>query len=392
MAHHSRTADNWKITLALPLSIVGAGISLYQSQQYYQMRNGMGGFHSICNIGESMNCDAVMASRYAEFIGGFPLSSFAAGWLLALFFVTLFVRNPFWRRDAVRLGFAMSVVGMILSVIYFFIMHTILQTYCLFCLIVDGINIALFGIFLSLKPEGLTRAPLDRKKLKTLGGTALAALAVTILGLKTLDQDQGITTDMQLTIDSVLTSAPLPVTVEPQYPSFGPANAPLTIVEFSDFQCPYCRFGAIMMERLLERFPTQIRVVFRNMPLDQNCNPQVNHRMHDFACEAAKAASCAHKVGKFKPVYLALFEDQQRFAAPGKVVEVVSQQGLDASALKACMEDPQTGLILAKDIEEARVLNVQSTPTLYLNGRPLKQLLPFPAMVKLIETALQRKI
>ena len=96
-------------TLLAILALIGMGLSIQLTQHYFDIRSGVSGFKSFCNISSAMNCDAVAASPYSEIFTGFPLSTFGAGWYLALLIVALIARNRFWRRDATRFAFVMTV-------------------------------------------------------------------------------------------------------------------------------------------------------------------------------------------------------------------------------------------------------------------------------------------
>jgi uncharacterized membrane protein len=147
-----------RLLVLAALALAGVGVSIYLTQHYYEVRSGSAGFRSFCNMGEKMNCDAVAASTYADLLPGMPLSSFAAGWFLAMFVLALVARNAFWRRETLRLAFAMSAGGALISVAYLAIMAGVLHTFCLFCLVTDGLTLAAFALVLSLRPEGLRTA------------------------------------------------------------------------------------------------------------------------------------------------------------------------------------------------------------------------------------------
>ena len=117
---------SWAVVI---LSLAGAVFSGILTHQFYQVRNGDAGFHSFCNIGQSMNCDVVAASRYAELIPGLPLSTIAAGWFLALIIIGLFSLSQEWRKDGIKIAFVMACLGGAASLGYFAIM-ALVQIYC----------------------------------------------------------------------------------------------------------------------------------------------------------------------------------------------------------------------------------------------------------------------
>jgi protein-disulfide isomerase len=371
MAQTATRSTPRRFIVLAALALLGLGVSIYLTQHYYEVRNGSAGFHALCNLGASMNCDAVAASSYADLLPGFPLSSFSAGWFLAMFVIALIARNPFWRRESLRLALALSSVGVVFSVIYFGIMAGVLHTYCLFCLVTDALTLLTFGLVVSLKPEGFSQHKPEAAKWKTLGGVSAAALLVAVLGLRVLDESSLTSSDISQKARAVLDTPVLSVASGPEFPSFGAAvGAPVTVVEFSDFQCPFCRLGSFIVNSVIQKYPTQVRVVFRNFPLDNGCNRKMDHPMHAYACEAAKTVICANKQGKFEPVYQTFFENQTSFA-PGRLQQLAQEAGADATRLNTCIADPDTSAAISRDVEEAANLNIESTPTFYINGHKM---------------------
>ncbi|MGK5082438.1 thioredoxin domain-containing protein [Bdellovibrionota bacterium FG-1] len=371
------------------LALAGVGFSVSLTQHFYEMRNGSAAFRSFCNIGSTINCDVVAASRYAEVFGGLPLASFATGWFLALFAIVLKARNPFWRRECVRAALGIAVSGMLFSLGYLLIMVNILKTLCLFCLVIDGINLIILGLVLSLKPEGFSHHKPDRAKWKLLLGTVGASLVIAVLGLRTLDAGALPTSTVDDYANAALGNPILPVNAGPEFPSFGPAQAPITIVEFSDFQCPFCHNGALILHSVMERFPNQVRVVFRHWPLDHTCNRKVERPMHAYACEAARAAACAQKQSKFQAVYETYFENQAGLGL-GRAIQLAEQAGVNGSELITCMNSPETANIVSRDLEEGIQLGVGTTPTFFINGHKMEGAMPPSVWFKIINTLLKQ--
>lgn len=383
--------NNKKLLAVLSVvALIGVGLAVASSQQYYEIRSGMGGFKSFCNISIQMNCDRVAASKYSELIGGFPLSSFAAGWFIALFCLSLIGRNRFWERDSVRAVFAMAGVGVLFTAGYFLVMAFVLQTYCLYCLGIDAVNVIAFILAILMKPEGLAINKPDTDKWKKIAGVIATSVIVAVFGLKMFDSVSMASSDIDQVVNATLETPVLPVEISDSDPSMGPKNAPVTIVEFSDFQCPYCRIGAMVMKSVMDRYPKQVRVVFRPFPLDQSCNRLVNHPMHLSACEAARVGLCSNKQGKFEPVYETLF-DRQTEILPGFPAKVATDQGVAADQLAACTESPEINSLLNKSIEEGITLGIDSTPTFFINGHKVVMPYPAPFWDKLIDKLLQQK-
>lgn len=194
-------------TLLALLALIGLGLSIQLTSHYYDLRTGMAGFHSFCNLGSKMNCDAVAASQYSEFVAGIPLSAFGAGWYLALLMVALVARNRFWRREAVRFAFLMTVFGLVFSLAYFSIMAFTIQTYCLFCLFLDGVGLFSFLTVLWMKPEKTTGEPkLEFSKWKKLIATLAGCLIVGVIGLHFLQGETIPSSEIDQHVNEVLAS------------------------------------------------------------------------------------------------------------------------------------------------------------------------------------------
>lgn len=149
-------------------------------------------------------------------------------------------------------------------------------------------------------------------------------------------------------------------------PSKGPADARVTLVEFSDFQCPHCRQLYEAMKTLGARYP-QIRVVFKDLPIAA---------VHPWAETAALGGRCAYMQSPdaFWKVHDAIFENQEFISAANiwsKLLEYAGQAGLDRDAFKACLASPEATKAVEANIADARVMSVNSTPTVFVNGRPV---------------------
>ncbi len=377
--------DNRRLTVFAVLALIGLALSISLTLHYYDLRSGTAEFKSFCNMNETMNCDAVGASRFAEILPGFPLSSFSGGWYLGMFFLSLLAMAANWKRSVSRVLLAMSGVAVAFSLVYLVIMATVLKVYCLQCLGVDLVNTGLFVIALSLRGSGGPKS-VAGQGIRAIA-TAAICLALFVLFMKSYDRSQieGVTHDEMA--ESVLATQPVPVPSAADAPYFGPADAPITIVEFSDFQCPHCKVGAKLMHTLLERYPRQVKIVFRGYPLDPSCNRFMQSAGHPLACEAAKVAVCSNQQGKFAPVYESIFEHQADLR-PGMAVELATGLGVDAAKLKACMDAPAVGQFLAKSVEDGNSIGVKSTPTFFINGRKVEGAYPVPVWVKVIDQLL----
>ncbi len=383
-----QSSNRWRLVSLSLLSLIGLTLSVILTFHFYEIRGIGGHFKSACNLGSSINCDLVAASRSAELFAGYPLSSFAAGWFLTFFIVSLFNFQKYWRREAIRATFGLSFIGVLISGYYLWMMKFKLHTLCLYCLGLDLCLLVAFLISISLKPERPWSNPFDRSKWMTFLGIGLGSHLAMVVALSWQDQNELRSADIKEAADSILASTATQVQIDESSPNIGPKDAPITIVEFSDFQCPFCRIGALTINELLYRYPGKVRIVFKNYPLDQKCNSEFPQTMHPSACEAARNALCAHEQGKFQEAYEALFEKQGSLAE-GRVAGLLNELNLDTSRLSVCAEAPQTALQITRDITEGKALGISGTPTFFVNGHRVEGIRPSPIWNLVIERLLQ---
>jgi protein-disulfide isomerase len=147
-------------------------------------------------------------------------------------------------------------------------------------------------------------------------------------------------------------------------PSLGDPKAPVTLVEFSDFECPVCRSLHDALRGLLPNYP-QVRVVFKDYPLEQ---------IHPWARTAALAGRCAYQQAPaaFWKMYDLIYDSQDVISAENawsKMTDFAGQSGLNADAFKACMASPEAGAAVDASRANGVLLEVGSTPTMFINGR-----------------------
>jgi len=158
--------------------------------------------------------------------------------------------------------------------------------------------------------------------------------------------------------------------------SKGNPNAPVTIVEFSDFQCPACAQARRDLHDLLER-RTDVRLVFRNFPLDSSCNEALPRAVHPEACMAAIAAECARRQNRFWEYHDRLFENQHTLDRES-LFRYARDLGLDVPTFRTCLDDPEARSRVSDDVRAGIAAGIESTPTLFINGRRIDGALERP--------------
>jgi protein-disulfide isomerase len=160
--------------------------------------------------------------------------------------------------------------------------------------------------------------------------------------------------------------------------SKGAQGAPITIVEFSDYECPFCGRAEPTIKRILEEYKGKVRLVYRDFPLDG----------HHAAQKASEAALCASDQGKYWEMHDLLFTNQEALAVP-ELKQYAGQLGLDQTKFDGCLDSGAK----AKEIEESKKAGseagVSATPAFFINGRPISGAQPFEAFQKLIDLELK---
>ncbi len=145
--------------------------------------------------------------------------------------------------------------------------------------------------------------------------------------------------------------------------SKGDINAPVKLIEYSDFQCSACKYASEQLAGYLKRFPEKIFVEYRHFPLST---------IHPHAIRISVAAECAAKQGDFWPYYKKLFKEQkalfQTIRLDGMLEDFAAEQGLEAKAFSACMDDPQTEIDVREQKKGGVKKGVHATPTFFVNG------------------------
>lgn len=373
------------------LSAAGAAISIWQTRLFYITRSGMSELHSFCNIGQTFDCTAIEISKYSELPGGFPLSALGIAGYLIILTLAFFAMSDTFRTHSRKLLIAFTGLALLFSAAYLFIMIAIIGKLCLLCLCIDAINLSLFILALQLPKND----PLSESAFRPgpLAGAMLASVLIAFLFAKGLDPQAEVKKeDMNDLIESVMNSPVVPIQIPADAPFIGDPNAKVTIVKLSDYECPACKMGASAIHPLFKRYKNGVKFVFINYPLDQGCNPNVPRKMHEFACEAALVAICGANQGKFLETYEALFDHQVDFVT-GKIADILARvPGMDMAKLKECTQLPSTTEKLKRDIELGGKgkLDIQSTPTFYINGKKVEGGLPTNLWVEIIDRMLKQ--
>jgi protein-disulfide isomerase len=162
-------------------------------------------------------------------------------------------------------------------------------------------------------------------------------------------------------------------------PVMGPANAPITLVEFSDFQCPYCSKAVAQINATLQAYPKDVRLIFKQFPLDS----------HPEAAISAAASLAAHQQGKFWPMHDVMFANRSKLSRQS-ILAWAKEIGLDMKHFTADLDSGAIRKAVLRDQADGDKAGVEATPTVFLNGRKYNGDLAPDAIKTVIDGELKR--
>lgn len=253
-----------------------------------------------------------------------------------------------------------------------------------------------------LDPEKFTEAEVARRVQPVTEGQVIAfyqenqaqmqgrALAAMSPAIRRYLEEQQRTTAYRALVDELRTAGPrvemvldaprYQVAVAPDDPSLGPATAPVTVVEFSDFQCPFCLRVAPTLKRVHEAYGDKVRIVWKDFPLTA---------IHPQAFKAAEAGQCAREQGKFWEYHDRLFANQQALQ-PEFLKKYAVELGLDAAKFNTCLDTAKYAERVQEQMGVGSSLGVSSTPSVFINGRLVSGAHPFETFTGIIDEELRR--
>ena len=379
------------------LALLGVGIAAYLLYAKVRIKFDAT-FASACAFSGKLNCDLVQTSPYSELFG-VPIALLAIPTYVMMAFLAFYAaltRDRDAREIAHGALFGLGAATTLYAVYLAYLSAFVIKAFCLFCISMYVVQLAV-AILAYFAAEGRLAGLLKRMLDAALVfprpmphavvafSLALAAATLAFHYSKQVVMERSLRTVAQAETPKPQTSSvegrasgpaegPVEVPVGPNDYVTGPASAPVTVVVFSDFQCPYCRILASEMKKLRAKYQGQARFVFKHFPMNEECNPGMStDKPHREACRAAKVAHCAHVQGKFVEMHDRLFEGQDELS-DAFYDKVAAELGLDKGRFTQCLSDPKTDQKVRDDVMLGRRLGLNSTPTIFVNGRQVKGL------------------
>ena len=363
----------------LILALFGAIVSSYLVYHHVNVVGGYNLGQSLCNVSSSFNCDDVAKSKYSSLFG-IPVASFGLFYFLLLAYISAKLENS--RLNLICFS---VLVALLPSAFLLFQSIFVIKKFCLFCMLLDLILISvLFLSYKYLKLGEVFRDCVSLLKPKFLFFTFLAGLFSFSLPslLKSFVFEAALDDSEISKVYSAWNSNEF---VDLEINCSGDASgdfckgrndAKVTIVEFSDFQCPFCKLAAYKINQIynknVELGINQVRVVFKNFPLDVQCNDLFETAPHELACQAAIFARCAGAQGKFWEYHNSLFSLDYLEWKMENILAISDQLNLDTEKINKCASDKNTLVQTKKDVNLGNKIGITSTPTIFINGKKVK--------------------
>jgi protein-disulfide isomerase/uncharacterized membrane protein len=416
----------------IALCTAGIGVSTYLARHKLNILYTKG-YISSCNLGGSINCDAVNMSGWSEF-KGVPISVLGIPTYAVIIWLTYKALTALKSNDkSTREIGAMALNGVVgigvltslFSCALIWYSSTQVGAYCLYCVSLYLINFAITALAVAAGPKsillGIQNAvkglmtfaeplPISLGVFIIAGGIAWygydstkARMEVGRLAIEKAELDQAFAGDAKpaetapaANSGAAAPSAPTAQVAAPTPPAgvgvpsgkktedgytfyltpidsedyvYGPADAKVTVVKYSDFECPYCKYLALTMEPVKAKYKDKVRFIMKHFPMNPQCNRYMaGYDKHPNACNASITGICAGRQGKFWEMHDKLYASQPKLD-PESNRGYASELGLDMAKYDACVKDPSVLQRINKDIDLAVKAGINGAPRTYINGR-----------------------
>lgn len=375
------------IQLALLFSSAAWAAAFYALWHQTSLLSGASSESAFCNINSYISCDNVALSPYSNLLG-LPVASFAMAFFACFLVLAILLyfaeldRNTDLSKNLSKWLFWGALASFPVTLIYAGISLFVIKSLCLSCTGIYLLHLGLLILTYKIKKncdqqDGSSTLPLFSFSSGTLGLFAGVAV-LNLLTPKFLESSfrSGPTIE-----DSSLGLYVAQHLANPQYyfktensPSIGNEKAPVTIVVFSDYQCPYCKLASNILPTVAKSFGDKVRLVSKDFPLNSECNPGMSNTGHPYSCQAAKIAKCVynsfgseayHKLSK------SLFSKQEQLGTD-TIKALAIEAGLTSSQVSDCLSNLTIHESIVADVTEGMAAKVESTPSVFVNGRKLE--------------------
>jgi protein-disulfide isomerase len=345
-------------------------------------------FHSVCAVTDSVNCETVALSPYSVF-AGLPVSVWGIlGYLAMAAFAAWGVSRPrphrLWPLGIMT---ALASVSLLVSLVLAGVSFVYIDSLCVYCTASYVINVMLV-ILCALALRRAHAGPVSalRADIRTLTSRPVLSGILVVLALLAPNGIKMVVKPYWDTLDwAAVPRLPHGVDADGRH-WIGAEHPRVTIVEFSDYECPHCKRAHQIMRTLAADHRDEVRFIHRHLPLDRACHPLMKRDFHLHACRFARAAECAGAQDRFWEMNDALFSVQNSTRAEDVDVENLAVRlGLDRSAFAACMESHEAEARVRADLDAAIALGLRGTPTYVVGEAVYLGMIPKAELEAIVE-------
>lgn len=426
----------WRVLAAILLSAANVALSGLLLLQHHGQTAAVAAVEQLCGPGTESGCAQVARSRWSS-VAGVPVAAIGVAFYAGVALLLLLGLLAGAQSRAAAAALALLALGLAVAVdlVLLAVQAVAIRAFCALCLLTYVLNaLALLALLPARRDGSVVGESVTRRDgrlafmawivaaLAIAGGVAIgeyglrrgeAAAAGTVLGLpaapsagegaggemeryreearaageqarrlqEILDDPNKLERYFAERAAREFEQAPVHMLDLAGVPLKGPAAAPIKVVEYSDFLCPFCRNVAMAFNGYLPTSAGRVGVYYKNYPLDAECNPNVRPSVHAGACLLALGGICAQEQNRFWPYHDRVFGAPLSNPQMPDVVRLAIEAGLDATAFEQCMASAPARDRLGAQVAEAHAAGVNSTPTLFINGKRLPRLADFAATV-----------
>lgn len=397
------------MVLLIVASVIGGAIGVYMSQHHEVQLYG-GEEHQFeligCEESAGVSCDVVNTSEWSE-VFGVPTFTWAVPtYLLVVVLAVLVLRG---RRQHLWSIMLVGAAASAFSAWLFYISKFELGTVCLWCIRLYVINLSI--PVLGAVAGGVKAPKLSTRDVRVVVGVFVGLALVSVGTQKAYrssllgDAPQVAALEDPVAADpsdhrdpeGTLTAFEVPVKTEDGNEAMlqvratdawkGTLGAPVTVVEFADLECGYCKRASGQLRRLVDAYGDRVLFVFKHFPMDPGCNPGVKNRKHRRACNAAIASVCAQEQGKFWAFHDVAFKNQHKLDIDD-LMRYRDEVGLDRAAFDRCVSSQKAKERVVEAGRDGKAVDVHGTPRIFINGKLYRSGSSAEQMARAIEVAL----
>ncbi|TGL54901.1 protein-disulfide isomerase [Leptospira ognonensis] len=397
------------------IAFLGVVLSFILAIEYFGLGSANIADSACSALGGAGSCAKVAESAYSfipsvPLLGNVPIALFGFGFygtLVFLFGMNVKSTNPEENLERLQIVLGLSSLAFLFDLVLFGISVGVIGTICQLCAITYVITLLIIGIsFYALKESKINPKNVVSSVTKSLGTLFIIFLfnfsvafatskLATSKGSNTLATSEGMdNAEITNRIAAFEAGEKLNIDLSGSA-SIGSATAPIVIVKYADFNCGHCLHTSHILAKLLADYDGMVRVVYKNFPLDGSCNRLVSEpRPGASSCIAAMAAICADKQGKFAAMYHGLYDNTEKGVthSASTVLNLANTLSINTNQLKSCMSSKEAQMQLNKEIDVAEKLNIQATPSLYINDKKIDSGTPNPIFLKALLDRLISKL